>query len=168
MKPVLWTFLIICNASFYYCFNSQHFLFYFHLHPFLVFSYLPSFVLFIFILWAPVLIYKIMVLIPFFPIILDDFSFLIAIHLPIVLLFSHQSLLFVLKHFLSLLSLFLSFLFIHSYSHIFMSLSAHLSFLDLCFAAVPFPKHQFSLLLPKLTQYVLCIFFLHSLPSHPY
>lgn len=100
----------------------------------------------------------------FFSIILDDFSFLIAIHLPIVLLFSHQSLLFVLKHFLSLLSLFLSFLFIHSYSHIFMSLSAHLSFL----AAVPFPKHQFSLLLPKLTQYVLCIFFLHSLPSHPY
>lgn len=108
-----------------------------------------------------------MVLILFFSIILDDFSFLIAIHLPIVLLFSHQSLLFVLKHFLSLLSLFLSFLFIHSYSHIFMSLSAHLSFLDLCFAAVPFPKHQFSLLLPKLTQYVLCIFFLHYfLPIH--
>lgn len=70
--------------------------------------------------------------------------------------------------FLSLLSLFLSFLFIHSYSHIFMSLSAHLSFLDLSFAAVPFPKHQFSLLLPKLTQYVLCVFILHSLPSQPY
>lgn len=167
MMPVLWTFLI-CNASFYYCFNSQHFLFYFHLHPFLVFSYLPSFVLFIFILWAPVLIYKIIFLIPFF--FHHSWWFLISYSytftycspiLPPIPTFCPQT-------FLSLLSLFLSFLFIHSYSHIFMSLSAHLSFLDLSFAAVPFPKHQFSLLLPKLTQYVLCVFILHSFPSQPY
>lgn len=144
--PVLWTFLI-CNASFYYCFNSQHFLFYFHLHPFLVFSYLPSFVLFIFILWAPVLIYKIMFLIPFFSIILDDFSFLIAIHLPIVLLFSHQSLLFVLKlsfpcylyffhsfsftHILTYLCLFLP-IWVFSISLLLLSLFLSINFLSYC------------------------------------
>lgn len=147
MMPVLWTFLIICNASIYYCFNSQHFLFYFHLHPFLVFSYLPSFVLFIFILWAPVLIYKIMFLMPFSSIILDDFSFLIAIHLPIVLLFSHQSLLFVLKlsfpcylyffhscsftHILTYLCLFLS-IWVFSISVLLLSLFLSINFLSYC------------------------------------
>lgn len=168
--PVPWTFLIVCNASFYYCFNSQHFVFCFHLHPFLVFSYLPPLsCLFSFPLWAPVFIYKILFLTPF--LFHHSWWFLISYSytftycppiLPSILTFCPQT-------FLSLLSFFfLSFLFIHSYSHIFMSLPTHLSFLDLCFAAVPFPKHQFSLLLLKLTQYILCIFTLHFLLSHPY
>lgn len=143
----------------YFTFTFIPFLF-FHIFP-------PLSCLFSFILWAPVLIYKIMFLTPFFfhhswwLLISNSYTFTYCPPiLPPIPTFCPE-----LSFPCYLFSVFLSFLFIHSYSHIFMSLSAHLSFLDLCFAAFPFPKHQFSLLLPKLTQYVLCIFILHSLPS---